>query len=187
MDKKIFNLIEESYDKEQAKVASQFKLSKDAIEILIKASKDVLVKISDKPGACAHMSALLAGFVQNDTDYPIHVVAGSFSIDGYTYFRNDKSSDSINTGFKSFNLDWDGHCWIMLGDYVGDISIFRTAYLGYDNRLRDTIISRFGEGKGFLFDTINNLKGKGLVYNPRYVLKYDEITGLLKGIDTFCK
>ena len=180
---KIKDLIKDSYSDKDADLAMQFQFSQEAVNLLMESGLEVLKRISSKPGACAQMTAIWTAFVRDNSDYPIHAVAGSLSIDNSNFFFEHSSKDDIKLAFAENNMDWDGHCWIMLGNYIGDASIFRTAYQGLNSTLKNYITSRFGTGRGLLIASIDDLKKMGIVYNPQYILTDSEITGLIKGID----
>lgn len=180
---KVKALIKDSYSDKDADLALEFQFSQNAVDLLKESGLEVLRRIPSKAGACAQMTAMWTAFVRDNSDYPIHAVAGSLSIDNFNFFFEHSSKDDISLAFRENNMDWDGHCWIMLGNYIGDASIFRTAYQGLNSTLKNCITSRFGTGRGLLIDSIDGLKKNGIVYNPRYILTDSEITGLIKGMD----
>jgi hypothetical protein len=180
---KIKDLIKDSYSDKDADLAMEFQFSQAAVDLLKDSGLNVLSRIPSKPGACAQMTAMWTALVRDNSDYPIHAVAGSLSIDNFNFFFEHSSKDDIKLAFRENDMDWDGHCWITLGNYIGDASIFRTAYQGLNSTLKNCITSRFGTGRGLLIASIDNLKKMGIVYNPEYILTDPEITGLIKGID----
>uniref|UniRef100_UPI001A9E5803 hypothetical protein n=1 Tax=Vreelandella lionensis TaxID=1144478 RepID=UPI001A9E5803 len=63
------------------------------------------------------------------------------------------------------------HCWIEVNGYLGDLSIFRTAYpISGRSILKDYILDRFGPGRGALLSPVEDLPD-GMQYIPQYVLK----------------
>jgi hypothetical protein len=180
---KIKNLIKESYNDKDADLAMKFQFTQEAFNLLMESGMEVLKRIPCKPGACAQMTALWTAFVRDNSGYPIHAVAGSLSIDSFNFFLEHSSKDEIKLAFKENNMDWDGHCWVMLGNYIGDASIFRTAYQGLNSTLKNCIISRFGLGQGLLIFSVEDLKKMGIVYRPQYILTDPEVTGFIKGIN----
>ena len=81
--------------------------------------------------------------------------------------------------FTGTNLDWDGHCWVIFGNLLGDVSLFRTAYSeASPPALKHKIITEFGEGHGLLISPLESLTQTCIAYDAQYVLTDDEITGL---------
>ena len=182
MNEKVKKLIKKSYDKNEANKASSFIFSDKAKEKLIERGKDVLQNYPYHPGLCASMSALWAALIRDNTDYPIHAVAGSLFIDDYHAFGRDESKDNYKNAFLQSNKDWDGHCWVVIGEYIGDISLFRSAYSKKSSKkLKNKIISKFGKKRGLFVAQETELKTIGLKYEPLYVIKNNEITSLVKG------
>lgn len=66
------------------------------------------------------MSVLWTAFIKDNTEYPIHVVAGSLYIDDKKIFGNNATSKQIKDIFSNSNLDWDGHCWVIFGNFICD-------------------------------------------------------------------
>jgi hypothetical protein len=133
------------------------------------------------PGACALMSAAFAAHIGRDFDLPIQVVAGTLSVEGKLVFGDGQPFDGPAI-FGAYNLDWGGHVWVMVGGYVADISIFRTAYsASCPPRLGRHVVHTFGGGKGLYFDTWRHTHRLGLGYRPQYVLSEAEVTGLVAG------
>lgn len=176
-------LITESYSAVEAESALNFQPTETAISQLAEAGKAVLQVFPYKAGACALMSAMWIASIRDNTKYPIHAVAGSLFIDGYHLFGRDAAANQTKGAFNGTNLDWDGHCWIIFGNLIGDISLFRTAYSDNSPRvLKEKVISVFGEGRGLFVMSYDATLEYGIRYEPKYVLTDDEITGLCKGI-----
>ena len=84
--------------------------------------------------------------------------------------------------FRTANPDWAGHVWVMIGPYVVDISIFRTAYSRQGPaRLARHIDLTFGPDKGLYVDLWKRTQQRGLSYEPQYVLSAEEVTRLMGG------
>jgi len=88
---------------------------------------DLLSIFPPVAGACALMSAALAVGLERHMKAPIHVVAGTLAVEGVPVFGDRRPIDG-SLVFSTSSPDWDGHAWVMIGPYVVDISIFRTAY-----------------------------------------------------------
>jgi hypothetical protein len=141
-----------------------------------------LLKVFPKiPGACALMSAAYAVQLERVVDAPVQVVLGTLTVESTPVFGDGAAIDAaalLATG----DLDWDGHAWVMIGPYIADISIFRTAY----SRFGPALLSRhvdliFGPNKGLYVDHWKRTRQIGLGYEPQYVLSADEVTALMGG------
>lgn len=180
-------IIESSYSKADAIAACSFRPNKLDVQQLQDVGSKVLTIFPYTPGACALMSAMWAAFIRKTTEYPIHVVAGSLFVDGNHIFGNDSTANQLKKELSRTNSDWDGHCWIIFGNQIADISIFRTAYSETSSPiLKKKILSEFGEGKGFLIAPTETLREKGIVYDSKYVLTDEEISGLSNGGRSMC-
>ena len=141
---------------------------------------DVLKVFPPIPGACALMSAAFAVRLEDRLGGPIQVVAGTLSVEGEPVF-GDRSPVPAGA-FAQDHLDWDGHVWVMVGPYVADISLFRTAYSrAGPARLWRHIDLTFGPNKGLYVDHWARTRQMGLGYEPTYVLSRDEVNGLMGG------
>lgn len=77
---------------------------------------------------------------------------------------------------------WSSHCWIEVDGWIGDLSVFRTAYQAEGpSVLKDFIISSFGQNLGALLCQQQDLPS-GMKYVPKYVLKDNQIDGLISGL-----
>lgn len=185
MDQKLSSLIAASYSKADAEAAMSFQPSKFAVQQLSDAGKEVLKLFPDKPGACALMTAMWAAFIRDNTEYPIHAFAGSLFVDGVHVFGSDSTANQTKGAFTATNLDWDGHCWIVFGNLIADISLFRTAYSDASPlALKKKIVAEFGTGRRLFIAPLHVLAETGIVYDAQYVLTDDEITGLFNGART---
>ena len=178
----IKTLIEKSYDLAEVKKYHDFEPSQSQIQELAGAGQNVLGEFPSQAGACTLMSAMWSATIRDSTDLPIHVVAGSLYIDEHHIFGSNSSANQMKNAFSGKNLDWDGHCWVVFGNLIGDISIFRTAYSpNSPHYLQEKIISNFGKGRGLFVATLDSMIENGFTYEPKYILTDSEITGLCKG------
>jgi hypothetical protein len=153
----------------------------DARMIISETAKAVLQRFPTIPGACALMSATFCACLEQRLQAPIHVVAGMLTVNDEPVFGDGTPMDG-NAVFGHSNLDWDGHAWVMVGPYVADISIFRTAYSSKSPLLLERhIYAKFGTGKGFYFRGWESTHKDGLGYHPQYVLSERQVISLLKG------
>jgi hypothetical protein len=145
----VSKLIAGSYSAEEAQAFLGFSPSGENLRLLTAIGHEILTHIPPRPGGCALMSALWAFIARNRTALPVYVVAGRFAVGESVVFG--KSKDMVSTAFDESEMDWDGHCWIAIGDYIGDISIFRTANSEKaPSVLRSATLQNFGGGRGLL-------------------------------------
>lgn len=164
-----------------AKSFKAYEMTDTDREALSQCAIDLLKIFPAIPGACALMSAALAVGLERCMAAPIHVVAGTLVVDGDLVFGDRQPFDGPQVFSKS-NPDWDGHVWVMIGSYVVDISIFRTAYSRQGPaRLAKHIDLTFGPNKGLYVDRWKRPSQLGLSYEPQYVCSGDEVTRLMGG------
>ncbi|HLO87873.1 MAG TPA: hypothetical protein VK203_23090 [Nostocaceae cyanobacterium] len=182
MREKISELIKNSYSEAEASTYLKYNLTQKDIEIVKESARNVLKDFPVVPNCCAPMSAMWTAMIRDNTNIPVYMVAGSLDMNEKRIFGGNDMRN-INEAFSKSNLDWDGHCWMVFGDYVGDISLFRTVYSQQSPEwLKNMILTQFGEGRGILLGNPSGMLEHGLVYTPLYVLKDSEITGLVKSI-----
>lgn len=138
------------------------------------AALDILKAFPPLPAASALMSAAFAVRLEKTLNAPIQVVAGTLSVNDEPVF-GDQTPFPIGT-FAQAGGSWNGHVWVMIGPYVADISLFRTAY----SRFGPAALSRhvdltFGPNKGLYVDHWGKTRQRGLKYEPSYVLSRDEV------------
>jgi hypothetical protein len=179
MDQKLSSLIAASYTKADAEAAMSFQPSEFAVQQLADAGKEILTLFPYKPGACALMTAMWTAFIRDNTKYPVHAFAGSLFVDGVHVFGSDSTANQTKGAFAGTNLDWDGHCWIVFGNLIGDVSLFRTAYSDASPpALKKKIIAEFGTGRGLFIAPLHVPAERGIIYDAQYALTDVEITGL---------
>jgi hypothetical protein len=174
-------LIAAQYGWPSAKAFKAYEMS-DADRVTLTTSAVNLLSIfPDEPDTGAMLSAAFAVQLERALVAPIHVVAGTVTVEGEPVFSDPAPLDRqaiLSTG----DLDWRGHVWVMVGPYVADISIFRAAY----SRHGAASLSRhvdlvFGPNKALYVDAWTRTRRVGLVYEPRYVFSAAEVTALMGG------
>lgn len=121
------DLIARSYDQEAADAYRSYSPSVAELELLKQKASCVLSIFENEPGACVKLSVLCAAAFQQVSDAPIYVVAGSLA-DGDTYTFGSNDPVDGGTIFSNSDPSWNGHAWIVLGEWMLDISLLRTAY-----------------------------------------------------------
>ena len=182
-DKTLKQLITLAYNIKEAENYFQFRL--DNPQILISSAKEILANLPHSFGACAMLSAVWAAILRDRYSIPAIAVAGDLKIENITVFQCKNNIPEKSKYGKEKPETWDGHCWIEVNDYVGDLSIFRTAYaISGPSILKEFILSNFGNGKGCLICSHQELNQMGMEYLPKFVLNESQVTGLIKGLGT---
>ena len=102
------------------------------------AGTEVLRRSLKQPGACAHLTAAWVGVVRDALNLPAYCIAGDLVVRGRMAFGG--SSVDVKDWFTESTDAWDGHCWLAIGQHVGDLFLFRTAYdLPAHSNLRQTV------------------------------------------------
>jgi hypothetical protein len=184
MKQELSELIKHSYSEKEASKYVEYSLTQEDYDLIVDSAKSVLDYFPSIHNCCVQMSALWTILIRDHTDIPVHMVAGNLDMMGRRIFGNNMNAHDMSKSLSESNLDWDGHCWVVFGDRIGDISLFRTAYSEHTPEwLGEMIRSKFGEDRGMLLATPSNLLEYGLVYTPSYVLQDSEITDLARSIE----
>ncbi|MEZ8149726.1 hypothetical protein AB6E95_14660 [Vibrio splendidus] len=145
-------------------------------------AKDIMTNVPPSFGACAMISAMWAGYLKDHYSIPAVVVAGDLKISGKTIFKCKKNLPEPTKSGNIVSGKWDGHCWIEIDGWIGDLSIFRTAYqIEGQSVLKNFVLSNFGSGKGALISPKSNLPVE-LKYIPKYVLNKNQVDSLISGL-----
>ena len=176
---KVTELVRISYSDEAAVAYEQFAPDKSLLQKVATEGNEVLKHFPRLPGACAVMSALYGAILQNKhPGMPIHVIAGRLAVNGRSVFGGAIQTTNWNEAFGQSNPSWDGHCWVVCGDWIADISLGRTAYsVGSPAILTRFVRQEFGNKVGLIM-TRND---EQLRYEPLHVLTDEQITGLGRG------
>jgi hypothetical protein len=115
----IASLIESATTKSEADSFRQFIATDEVLQRVAAVGKEVLDNLPFKPGACAHLTALWVMLVRERLQIPALGVVGHLAIEGSLILG--KQGDTLSRGLQDKSLDWDGHCWLVVGDHIGDI------------------------------------------------------------------
>jgi len=174
-------LITASFDAAAADAWSKFTVGEADKLVLHEAALKVLKVFPGRmPGQCALMSALYSLALEKLGSQRGYVAAGSLYIDGKRVFGEDKEFDGKEL-FSESNLDWDGHAWVIYGDWLADVSVCRTADAGSPRILSKYIAKELGKGKGFLACRMAAMDPSGIRYVPQYVLTQDQVDAVGHG------
>lgn len=177
----IKNLIASSRGLEDADLFSSYKL--DNPKVLVETAKEVLSAIEPSFGACTLMSACWSAFLRDKHNIPAVVIAGDLNINGNTIFKCKENIPQPGKTGKVISKKWDGHCWVEIDNYIGDLSIFRTAYsINRPSLLRNFVLEKFGAGRGALLCPIDEIQILGIEYKPKFVLNENQINGIVAAL-----
>lgn len=179
-NKNLKQLIARSRGVAEAEAYASFKLEDP--QPLIESARELMETIPPSFGACAMMSASWVGVLQDHFSNPAIAVAGDLKIGGARVFKCKKNLPDFKKPGKLILDKWDGHCWIEIDGFIGDMSVFRTAYaIARPSILKEFIVNTFGYGRGSMVCPYEDLPS-GMQYVPKYVLKNSQINGLISGM-----
>jgi hypothetical protein len=171
-------LIADSFGSDAAEVWERLSLTQPQIETLRDAGQEVLAYFPTRPGACLLMSAVYAIRLEKIDAAPAYVIAGSLYAGDTRVFGEDSAMNGRER-FSRPDPSWNGHAWIISGNYLADVSIFRTAYSQFSPPLLAAHVRQeFGIGKGLMICKIEEAIRSGLRYEAQYVLNRDQVDAL---------
>lgn len=175
---KLHDLVIESFDEDYCNIFEKFVLIDT--QPIAQASLKTLNDIPRGFGRCVIMSAYLCALLTDEHKLPAVTVAGNLTISGIPAFQTDIRIQQPSQPDIILD-DWQGHCWVEIGDLICDVSICRTADLSPDgSNLKAFVQSKFGIGKGLVAFPVQNALNEGMVYSPKEVLADDIVTAIIK-------
>lgn len=169
-------MIEASHSRGAMERFRDYETDDRAFTILRDMVQGLLHVVPPAGSSCVIMSALLAVALEEPLGTLVPVVAGALKLDGAYVYGSNRGFDGRRVFSGQEGDDWDGHCWILFGGYIVDISLGRTAREGHCRApLAQRIVSEFGPHAGMIALTENGARKAGLHYLPRYVLTPDQV------------
>ena len=176
------NILLTDFTTEQTESFFSYQLIDSDFEFIKENIKKTLTIIPNDAFNCAMLSAILGAKIFDDSQIPVAVIAGHLDYAGQRVFTC--SGPIPNSSDNTDGQYWDGHCWIEFGGYVLDISFFRTIYYGIvPDKLKNKVISEFGEGRGSLMGKPNELQKSEFTYTPCHIVTQNQIDGLIVGAE----
>lgn len=176
----LLNLIELSYGAPEKSRFLNFAVTNEQLEKAADAGEEILQRAPSFPGACTYLAAIWTGVLREAFSLPAYCVAGDLCVRGRMAFGSTDPDTASRLGVSSDG--WDAHCWLALGQHVGDLSIFRTAYaLPQGSNLRQAVLDVFGPGLGLFLMPNSNALAAGFEYRPKHVATEAEITAIVQG------
>ncbi|WP_206239215.1 hypothetical protein [Novosphingobium terrae] len=150
-------------------------------EAVAKAGFDLQRIFPATPDEAPLISAALAVRLEDALSAPAYVVAGTLAVEGVPVLGNRLAFDPA-AAFAGETPAFNGHVWLMVGDIIIDIALFRLAYSAQGPAtLSRHVDLAFGPGKALFVDRWKHAARLGLNYEPHYVLSSDEVTRLMGG------
>lgn len=181
-DQTLTAILAQKFNREQIANFLSYQLSKDDMVFIQSALQDVLRNIPQKAFNCTQISAMSAAIISDHSKIPVSVICGDLH---YNNKRIFVCKEPLPTGEDETDVicEWDGHCWLEFAGYIADASFFRTIYYGdVPQILREMVLKQFGEGRGSIIATPENMRKNGLEFIPKYSLSERQINGIIQGI-----
>lgn len=147
---------------------------------LVEIVKDILKKFPNKSFLCLPLSATLYAILKDCHKIESNFVTGDLLYEGNYIFKQDFSIR--NSPPEKLEL-WAGHAWIELSKQIIDLSFFRTLYSEqFKKPYKENLIQHFGEGRGCLIGSKQQLEANGLTYQTIDYLEDKTATSIIKGM-----
>lgn len=173
--KPLLTMIEASLSREAMQQFRDYVPDDRAWAIFKEMSQGMLTVVRLEGSSCVIMSALLAMALEEPLGTVVPVVAGALKLDGEYMYGSNRTIDGRRV-FSEDGADWDGHCWVLFGYCIVDISLGRTARKGLCRApLTRWVLSAFGEHVGMIALPEASTREAGLRYLPRYILTPDQV------------
>ena len=178
------DLIAATHSPEAATAFAACTLSPAGRTALTETGIDLMQRFPPVPRACCAMGALYAAALRSAAEEPAYLVAGKLYADDIRVFGTAPSFPEETMPFLRTDLDWDGHMWVAIGEYVADISLLVTARSpGASAALSALVAREFAPDDRLMIAKAADLQRIGLVYFPEYALTPEEIDALARGAE----
>jgi hypothetical protein len=182
-DGTLISVLSQNFDQQQLANFLSYKLSDNDLVFIQDAVKDVLRNMPQKAFNCTQISAIWAAIIGDHSSIPVSVICGDLHYKNKKIFVCKGPIPGTESGNDVIG-EWDGHCWLEFGGYIADASFFRTIYYGnVPQEFRALVIHQFGEGRGSIIATPNQMKQNGFEFIPKYTLSELQINAIIQGID----
>ena len=161
-----------------AKAFKAHALSDGEREIVSKNALDLLRALPAGPMPVAQIAAALAVQLEKALSAPVQLVAGTLAVEHVPVLAAPVPTDDATLLDPAFA----GHAWVMIGETIIDIALFRLAYSAQGPaRLARHVDLAFGPGKALFVDGWKHAARLGLGYRPQCVPGTDTVTQLMGG------
>jgi hypothetical protein len=173
--KPLLAMIEASHSRAAMQQFRDYAPDERAWDIFEEMSRGMLSAVRPEGSSCVIMSALLALSLEEPLGTLVPVVAGALKLDGDYMYGSNRAVDGRRV-FSHDGADWDGHCWLLFGNCIIDVSLGRTARQGHCRpQLTRRVLSTFGQHVGMMAVTEERAREAGLHYLPCYVLTSEQV------------
>jgi hypothetical protein len=174
-------LVEATYGKAERARFLGFDPADDVLAQVAEAGRVVLARSPPISGACTYMTAAWVSVLRGAYGLPAYFAVGDLRVRGRWAFRV-RDARTLAGQLDESSDRWDGHCWLLLGNHVGDMSVCRTAYAQPEgSNLRAAVLDEFGPGRGLFLSRRGRLSDRGFEYTPMYVASDEQIDALVNG------
>jgi len=180
---KIAELISQFRNPSEAERYYSYRLEDHQKMFIPKLAQGILANTQPRPCECLILNSFLA-FCLGQKGILVATVIGDLIIEGRQVFNKCTEMPYSNSN-GLIEREWDGHCWIEIDDYIGDISLFRTADITTDKSLKDFLIKKFGFNQNVLFKPYTDLTFNNVEFIPKFVLNETQITNFCTTLDYF--
>lgn len=181
-DQNLKAVLAQNLEQEQITNFLSYQLTEDDKAFIQTAVKDVLRNMPPKAFNCTQISAIWAAIIADHSTIPVSVICGDLHYNSKKIFV---CKEPLPTGEERTDIigEWDGHCWLEFGGFIADASFFRTIYYGsVPKTLKEMVVNQFGEGRGSIIATPEQLQQNGFEFIPKYRLSELQINGIIQGI-----
>ena len=180
------DLIAATHSPEAATAFASCALSRAGRTALAVVGLDLMQRFPPVPRACCAMSAVYAVALRSAVAAPAYLVAGRLYADGVRVFGAAGSCGDEVMPFLRDDLDWDGHMWVAIGEYLADITLLVTARSpGAADALEALVSREFDSDSRLMIAKAANVRSLGLDYRPEYVLTPEEVDALARGAEAW--
>jgi len=179
-------LIAATHSPEAATAFASCTLSPAGRSALAEVGIGLMRRFTPVPRACCAMSAVYAAALRSAAEEPAWLVAGKLYADGVRVFGTTEACIDEAMPFLRTDLDWNGHMWVAIGEYLADISLLVTARApGAPAALTALVAREFAPGDRLMIARAADTAGIGLDYRPEYVLTPEEVDALARGAEAW--
>ena len=180
------DLIAATYSPEAATAFAACTLSDAGRSALAHVGTGLMRRFTPVPRACCAMGAVYAAALRSAVEEPAYLVAGALYADGVRVFGAADSGLGEAMPFLRTDLDWDGHMWVAIGEYLADISLLVTGRsAGAAEALRALVAREFEPDDRLMIAKAADIRGFGLDYRPDYALTPEEVDALARGAEAW--
>jgi hypothetical protein len=179
-------LIAATHSPEAATAFASCKLPRAGRSALAVVGLGLMHRFLPVPRACCAMSALYAVALRSAVAAPAYLVAGRLYADGVRVFGGAGACADETMPFLRDDLDWDGHMWVAIGEYLADITLLVTARSpGAADALAALVSREFAPDSRLMIAKAADTGSLGLDYRPDYVLTPEEVDALARGAEAW--